>query len=97
LSFELHKSAAEDLAAAARFYRGEGGVALAMRFLKEFERVVDLLQEHPEIGTPTGGERRMFPLAVFPYSVIYRKVGGVIRVLVVRHQRRSPAFGERRR
>lgn len=97
MTYQLHTAAAQDLAAAAQFYKGEGGTALALRFLKEFERVVGLLQEHPDIGTPTGGERRAFPLAVFPYSVVYRSVGPVVRVLVVRHQRRSPDFGERRR
>lgn len=97
MSYQIHRGAAADLAQAGRFYKDEGGVALAMRFLKEFERVVALLQDHPDIGTPTSGERRVFPLAVFPYSVIYRKVGTVIRILVVRHQRMSPSFGQRRR
>ncbi len=97
MSYHLHRKAAEDLSEAARFYRQEGGPALAERFLREFERIVQLLQDQPGIGTPTGDERRSFPLSVFPYSIIYRSVESGLRVLVVRHQQRSPSFGEYRR
>jgi plasmid stabilization system protein ParE len=90
LSYQLHRSAAKELADAAEFYRSEGGAALALRFIAEFERVMSLLRQHPGIGTPTAGERRVFPLSVFPNSVIYKVSGEALRVLVVRHQNRSP-------
>jgi plasmid stabilization system protein ParE len=96
LSYQLHRSAAKELADAAEFYRREGGAALALRFIAEFERVMGLLQQHPGIGTPSAGERRVFPLSVFPYSVIYKVSGQALRVLVVRHQSRSPLYGEGR-
>jgi plasmid stabilization system protein ParE len=66
------------------------------RFLDEFERVMKLLEEYPDIGKPTAGERRVFPLTGFPYSVIYRHVNAEIRVLVLRHQSRDPEHGEHR-
>jgi len=50
VNFTLHPGAAEDLAQAARFYRREGGRALAARFLDEFERVAALLHRSPEHG-----------------------------------------------
>lgn len=92
----LHRLAADDLALAARFYRREGGVALARRFLDEFERVARLLEQFPDIGTPTAEGRRSFPFASFPYAIIYRHDGHGLRVLVVRHQNRDPEFGESR-
>lgn len=70
---------------------------MAARFLDEFERVATLLAENPRLGTPTGAERRWFPLFGFPYSVIYREVTPGVRILVVRHQHRDPEYGEKRR
>jgi plasmid stabilization system protein ParE len=93
----IHRSAAEDLAQATRFYKQEAGAGLARRFLAEFERIARLLEEYPELGTPTADQRRSFLLADFPYSVIYRRDSGGIRILVVRHQSRDPGFGEGRR
>lgn len=96
MSHSLHRGAEQDLTEAFRFYRREGGNGLANRFLNEFERVVALLEEFPEIGTPTSDDRRLFPFRGFPYSVIYRHLSSGIRVLVVRHQNRDPDHGELR-
>ena len=97
MSYELHRAAEQDILEAARFYKREGGVMLARRFLAEFERVAALLVEQPGFGTPADAERRIYPLRGFPYSVIYREWGGRIRVLVVRSQHRDPGFGDTRR
>ncbi len=59
------------LADAFDFYLENAGPAVAGRFLGEFERVAKLLVDNPGFGTPLAGGRRMFPLRVFPYSVIY--------------------------
>ena len=96
MSYSLHRGAEQDLTEAFRFYRREGGNGLARRFLDEFERIIKLLEEFPDIGKPTGEDRRSFPLTGFPYSVIYRNVNAEIRVLVVRHQNRDPEHGEQR-
>jgi plasmid stabilization system protein ParE len=93
----LHREAQSDLAVALRYYRVQAGVGVAARFLNEFERVARLLESNPGLGTPTAEGRRCYPLAVFPYSVLYRQIETGIRILVVRHQRRDPEFGERRR
>lgn len=96
MSYSLHRGAEQDLTEAFRFYRREAGNGLARRFLDEFERVIKLFEEFPEIGKATGRDRRSFPLTGFPYSVIYRHVNAEIRVLVVRHQNRDPEHGEQR-
>ena len=92
----IHRDAERDLGDAARYYKTEAGAAVANRFLDEFERVADLLEANPGFGTPTTTGRRVYPLRGFPYSVIYRLVGGDLRVLVVRHQSRDPKFGGER-
>jgi plasmid stabilization system protein ParE len=65
LSYTLHRGAEWDLAEALRFYKREGGTRLATRFLDEFERVAQLLDEYPKFGTPTNGDRRIYPMQVF--------------------------------
>jgi plasmid stabilization system protein ParE len=67
--YVLHRGAEDDLLEAARFYRDEGVVKLAHRFLDEFERVMELLTEFPNIGRPAGDSRRVHPLRSFPHSV----------------------------
>jgi len=96
VSYSLHRGAEQDLGEAFRFYRREAGRGVAARFLNEFERVISLLEEFPELGRPTNEQRRSYPLTGFPYSIIYRKVEGDVRVLVVRHQSKDPDFGEHR-
>lgn len=95
MSYTLHRGAELDLADAVRFYRREAGRAVAVRFPDEFERVAKLLDENPGLGTPTGEQRRRFPLHGFPYSVIYRPLD--VGVRIVRHQNRDPEHGEQRR
>jgi plasmid stabilization system protein ParE len=93
VTYALHPGAEQDLADALDFYTEQAGVLVAQSFLSEFERVAELLVEHPGIGTPTTRGRRVFPLRVFPYSVVYRSLETSIRILVVRHQHRKPCYG----
>ena len=87
MSYTLHRGAELDLADAVRFYRREAGRAVAVRFLDEFEHVSKLLVENSGLGTPTGEQRRWFPLHGFPYSVIYRPLEFGVRILVIRQQK----------
>ena len=69
MTYSLHPGAEHDIANALDFYKEQTGLAVAERFLEEFERVAKLLIEYPDLGTPTTRGRRTFPLKVFPYSV----------------------------
>jgi plasmid stabilization system protein ParE len=97
LTYTLHPKAEDDLAGAVDFYEKEAGRIVADRFISEFERVANLLVEHPGLGTPASSGRKVFPLQIFPYSVVYRDIEGVVRILVVRHQHRKPGLGNNRR
>ena len=96
MTYSLHLGAEDDIADALDFYTEQAGVLVAHRFLREFERVVQLLAQHPSIGTPGTKGRRVFPMRIFPYSLVYRSHETSIRVLVVRHQRKKPRYGETR-
>ena len=69
---------------------------MASKFIDEFERVAKLLTENPGFGTPFDLPRRIYPLRVFPYSIVYRPIDDGIRILAVRHQRRGPGVGQDR-
>ena len=84
MSYSLHPDAEQDLNDALDFYVEHAGHAVALRFLNEFERVASLLDEHPAMGTPAGNGRRVFPLRMFPYSVVYRRLDAGVRIVVVR-------------
>ena len=96
MTYSLHPGAETDIAEALDFYAEHAAPLVAERFLSEFERVAKLLVEHPGLGTPTANGRRVFPLRVFPYSVVYRALETEIRILVVRHRHRKPGYGGRR-
>ena len=93
MTYVLHRLAEQDLDSAFKFYRTNGSVKVALRFISEFERVAELLANHPEMGTPMNERRRSFPFRKYPYSLIYRPMDGGVRILAVRHQRREPGFG----
>jgi plasmid stabilization system protein ParE len=96
MKVELHPAAERDLEEAAAFYAREGSPALAARFLAEFERIATLLLANPGLGTPRARKRFGFPIADFPYTLIYRERPEGIRVLVVKHDRRRPGYGASR-
>lgn len=96
MKVSIHPGADRDLTDAFRFYRSEAGGRVAGRCLAEFERVTKLSAEYPDLGTPTGADRRAYPPVGFPYAVIYCRKDYGLQVLVVRHQSRDPAHGEQR-
>lgn len=83
--------AAMDIRRAAEFYARESR-GLGAEFLREFESVIMLLSENPEIGVLTRGGARKLVMRRFPYVVIYRVQPESVLVLAVGHQRQSPDF-----
>ena len=81
-----------ELTEGALFYAREGGAAVALAFIAEYERVLALLCAHPEIGAVWKNRRRRFPMRKFSYSVVYYIRGEEIRVVALAHHRRRPAY-----
>ncbi len=92
MTYMLHPGAEQDIAQALEFYSEQAGLLVAKRFLEEFERTTKILLKHPNLGMLTSKGRRTFPMKIFPYSVIYRKLETNILILIVRHQHRKPSF-----
>jgi plasmid stabilization system protein ParE len=93
----IHPAAERDLEEAAEFYEKEASPLVAGRFVQEFKRLVSFLVEYPQVGSPRSNGRRGFSMKVFPYTVIYRIKTEEIVVLVVKHDRRRPSYGVKRR
>ena len=96
VTYSLHRLAERDLEEAFQFYLKRGSGKVALRFLAEFERVADLIDINPEIGTRTNADRRTHPFRKYPYWLIYKTTGTDVRILVVRHKRKKQEYGSDR-
>ena len=85
--------ASEELAAAARWYEERRG-GLGLDFLDAVAAAVELIDEHPEIGTPVGDDPRTRRLLVtrFPFEVAYRLRADEIVIVAIAHLKRRPGY-----
>lgn len=91
MEWVFHSEAeAEFIESAAHFESEVPG--LGRRFGRAVKEVLEIVGEHPEIGSPLNGELRSFVVAGFPYSIIYAPYQGSLFVLAVAHGRRKPGY-----
>ena len=81
-----------ELTEGAVYYLSEGNAEVALAFLAEYERVLELLGTHPALGAPWRSGRRRFPVRKFPYSVVYYIRGEEVRIVALAHHRRKPGY-----
>ncbi|MBI3523522.1 MAG: type II toxin-antitoxin system RelE/ParE family toxin [Betaproteobacteria bacterium] len=86
-----------ELTDATIYYAKEASPALALTFVAEFERVLDLLCAHPYLAVAWRNNRRRFPLRRFPFSIIYYVHDNELRVIALAHHRRKPTYWVRRK
>ena len=91
-----HKFVQKDLDDAWRYYE-DTSEGLGDRFFDEFLTVIATIQRNPRHWPPTDKGRRVAQFSRFPYKLLYRVEPERVKVLVVRHQKRSPAYGDKRR
>jgi plasmid stabilization system protein ParE len=84
--------AQRELIEASLFYAREGGAALGVAFIVEFERCASLLAEKPMQGAPFRRDMRRLLMRRFPYCLFYVVQGPKLRVLAIAHQRRRPGY-----
>jgi len=67
------------------------------RFWGEFDDAIDRIRKYPEAQhyDPSGKRRRN--LKKFPYHILFEQHLSCVRVMAVRHHRRNPSFGLRRK
>lgn len=91
MKYEFHPEAEQELCEAAARYESEVP-ELGLRFADEIERVIQLLLEHPEMGSRLNDELRHFVLRRYPFSVVYAVVSDVVYVVAAAHGSREPGY-----
>jgi plasmid stabilization system protein ParE len=69
---------------------------LGDQFFGELNTAFDSILHNPQRGHLQTADVRRVNLASFPYHFLYRLLPGRIRVTIVKHNKRRPAFGIRR-
>jgi len=93
-----HRLAVRDVREILDYYEGEAGKHLADRFFDELLGVIRQIQANPRYFSPLNGTvLRKANLSNFPYHVLYEERDWGIKVLIIRHHRRSPRYGLRRK
>jgi plasmid stabilization system protein ParE len=92
-----HRRVAEDFAAVLDYYEREAGATVAEEFQAELMAVIDKVAVDPRRFPPCGPRLRRANLDRFPYHFLFEVRSGYIYVTVLRHDKRRPSFGLRRR
>jgi toxin ParE1/3/4 len=97
MRIEYHPDLEAELAEIIAYYN-ERSPHLGDDFLKEFELHVLRIATMPTRWMVIRGEIRRSLMKRFPYVILFRINGNsVIRITVVKHERRHPAYGMHRR
>jgi len=88
---EFHQLADRELNEAAQYYELESP-GLGSSFLKEIDRCLQSIEEHPEAGVILRGSVRRRLLRRFPYALLYKIKPSSIRILAVMNLKRRPTY-----
>jgi toxin ParE1/3/4 len=91
-----HKSVQRDIDEAWRWYE-DASPGLGDEFFDEFLSVIEGIRSNPQRWAFTTRGRRMALFGRFPYKLLYRVESERVKVFVVMHQKRHPAFGAQRK
>jgi plasmid stabilization system protein ParE len=92
-----HPKVNPDLSAIMGYYEEVATAALADEFYREFTLAVKDAAERPESFRVRARDLRRVNLPRFPFHFLFRIVDDSIRIQVVRHHKRHPSLGIRRR
>jgi len=93
----LHPKVYSDIDEIMGYFERVATAQLAAEFYFELRHYMQQAVERPESFPVLERDLRRVNLHRFPYHFLFRLVGDVVRILVVRHHRRSPTVGIGRR
>src|SRR5437867_11556167 len=93
----LHPKVYSDIDQIMAYYEGVATAELADEFYAELRHCMDEAAARPESFSVRERDIRRVNLERFPYHFLFRIVGDAVRILVVRHHRRHPSLGMRRK
>ena len=97
MRIDYHPAIAPELEEIRDYYE-RVSFGLGTDFIDEFERQVLAIAARPSRWMVVRGDIRRSLMKRFPYVILFRIVGDDwIRVTVVKHEKRHPAFGLQRR
>lgn len=91
MEIRFHPAAHTEVTEAQSWYRERSPMA-AVGFARETARAVRLISEAPNRYPRGAHGTRRFLLRRYPFSLFYRRVGELIEVVAVAHQRRRPDY-----
>ena len=91
LVISLHPDAADEYAAAFRWYQ-ERSPSAAVRFELHAEQALMLLATHPEASPLCDDLHRYRKIRRFPYGIVYRCIGQTVVIVSFAHDRQLPGF-----
>lgn len=93
MRIEYHPAIEQELKAAIDYYN-QCSPNLGIEFLDEFDKEILRIAESPLLWRVVIEDIRRALMQRFPYAIYFRLVqNDVVRVLVVKHQRRHPDYG----
>lgn len=92
-----HRLVVRDLRMALNYYELEGGTKLADRFFAEVEEGVAKIIAQPTAHYFSDDGYRRKALRSFPYHILYEVDALSIWIGILRHDRRHPSYGMRRK
>jgi plasmid stabilization system protein ParE len=95
MNLTFHPAVKRDVSSIVAYYRQEGGVRLANRFLDELHARLAEIAEHPTRFPFYLGRKvmRRATLGKFPQIILFRILPDSVRVSVVKHEKRHPNYG----
>jgi plasmid stabilization system protein ParE len=88
---EYHAAAEAEIYDAAEWYKARSATA-ALRFALDLEAKIEIVLEAPERWPLFENGSRRILLSRFPFSIIYRFSGDVVKIVALMHHRRSPGY-----
>lgn len=95
----FHPLVQKDLNEILAYYEMEASAEVADRFEDELRTALASIRKHPRQFPYYLNQRRYRRCALrnFPHLILFRENGESIRIMVLKHVKRSPGFGLRRR
>lgn len=95
MNMTFHPGVERDVSSIVAYYRQEGGVRLADRFLDELHARLTEIAEHPARFPFYLRKKnlRRATLGNFPHIILFRILPDSVRVSVVKHEKRHPNYG----
>jgi plasmid stabilization system protein ParE len=94
MKVRYHALARQDVLTVLEYYEREAGHQTALRFFTELERCIRRIATSPTAFPEIAKGIRRCLLNRFPYQIDFEIVNSSeVKILLVKHQRRSPDFG----